>query len=195
MEKALPILPYEPKGPPIVTVARVDSSDLEDPPTPDTPVYHSKNRTPKTRRPLFSFPRRISQIVGPEQTNKPNGSTVLWSVLGFIVLLAFGCVAVAYPLRPILITIGIVSFFVLSSLLALIVSDLRSRSITPPPCSSPRYSTDMISVDSSCLSKKSGQHHPDNMYRHTFLPAALCLPLVPQLEQDCLKIQSRYSRM
>ena len=73
--------------------------------------------------------RRISQIVGPKQANKPNGSIVMSSVLCFIGLLAFGCVAVAYPLRPILITIGIVAFNILSSLVSLTVLSLKSKSM------------------------------------------------------------------
>ncbi|KAL8718704.1 MAG: hypothetical protein Q9181_008165, partial [Wetmoreana brouardii] len=134
MEKALPMTPNQVKGAPIVTASFVNSTDLEDLLTPNITKALQPTRPGPTRRirqSILSFTRRISRIVGPGQTNKPNGSTVIWSVLGFVALLGFGSVAVAYPLRPIFITIGIVAFIVSSSLAALIASDLRSRTLTP----------------------------------------------------------------
>ena len=128
MEKPLPKTPDLATGPAIVTVSLVDSTDPEDhPPTPD--INEAPPLSSRTRQSSLSFLRRVSQIVGPEQENKPNGSTVIWSVLGFVALLAFGCVAVAYPLRPILITIGIIAFFMLCSLVVLTASDLKSSSM------------------------------------------------------------------
>lgn len=124
MDKALPMIPDQANGPGVVTISFVDLTDLEDP-----PGLTEASRPSRTRQSLFSSIRRISQIVGPEQTNKPNGSIVMSSVLCFIGLLAFGCVAVAYPLRPILITIGIVAFIILSSLVVLTVLDLKSNSM------------------------------------------------------------------
>ncbi|KAL2052005.1 hypothetical protein ABVK25_007697 [Lepraria finkii] len=124
MDKALPMIPDQANGTGVVTISFIDLTDLEDP-----PGLTEASRSSRTRQSLFSSIRRISQIVGPEQANKPNGSIVMSSVLCFIGLLAFGCVAVAYPLRPILITIGIVAFIILSSLVVLTVLDLKSNKL------------------------------------------------------------------
>ena len=73
--------------------------------------------------------RRLGHIVGPETVNRPKGSTVMWSVLGFLLLLTFECLAVAYPRRPMLITSGIVAFTTFTSLVVLTILDLRPNGI------------------------------------------------------------------
>ena len=123
MDKALPLVPDQAKGPAVVKNSLVDLTDLKNPPS------LTEARPSRARKSLFSSIRQISQIVGPEQANKPNGSTVIISVLSFIALLAFGCVAVAYPLRPIFITIVIVASITLSLLVVLTVLDLKSKSM------------------------------------------------------------------
>ncbi|KAL8659517.1 MAG: hypothetical protein Q9202_007086 [Teloschistes flavicans] len=99
MEKPLPLTPSQIKGTPTVTISVVENTDLEDlqPPKvagasqPTKPIKSSRQR--RIRQFIFSFTRRINRIVGPKQTNKPNGSTVLWNVFGFIALLGLGSVA------------------------------------------------------------------------------------------------------
>lgn len=197
MEKPLPLTPNQIKGTPIVTISLVENTDLEDlqppkvagAPQPTKPIKSSRQR--RIRQFILSFTRRINRIVGPKQTNKPNGSTVLWNVFGFIALLGLGSVAVIYPRRPMLITIGIVAFLVSCLLAALVASDLRSRSILPL-LDLFKTSTNNHSTDPSRLPEKLGQHHPDNLSDYTFLRAALCFPLVSKLEQDRFATQPRY---
>ncbi|KAL9605738.1 MAG: hypothetical protein Q9179_001085 [Wetmoreana sp. 5 TL-2023] len=77
-EKALPMTPNQVIVAPIVTASFTDSTDLENLPTPnvtEAPQSARPSQTKQTRQSILSFPQRISQIVGPEQSNKPNGST------------------------------------------------------------------------------------------------------------------------
>lgn len=104
------------------TISWVDSFDLED----YLETSKGNGRSVHFRRLRFPFARFLADIVGPEKANKPHGSTVLWSVLGFIVLILFGCLAVLYPSEPILILCGITAAFVFISLAVITALDLKS---------------------------------------------------------------------
>ena len=104
------------------TISWVDSFDLED--YTDTPKRHG--RLVPVQRLRFPFLRFLANIVGPEKANKPNGSTVLWNLLGFTVLIAFGCVAVLCPSKSTLILCGITAALVFLSLAVITTLDLCS---------------------------------------------------------------------
>lgn len=111
------------------TVSWVDSFDLED----YTDMSKRDNRSVQLGRRCFPFSRFLANIVGPEKANKPNGSTVLWNLLGFIVLIAFGCLAVLCPSRPTLILCGITAALVSISLAVITALDLCSGLDTNDP--------------------------------------------------------------
>lgn len=127
MEKPLPMKPNQVKGiraPGVAVLASKPPLNISRAP-PITRL--SLQRRIKTS--FLSFAQSIYQIVGPTQSNKPNGSTVIWSLLGFIAFLGLGCLAVALPRGPMLITLGVFAFLVSSSLAALLAAELRSRSM------------------------------------------------------------------
>ncbi|KAL9583895.1 MAG: hypothetical protein Q9212_002442 [Teloschistes hypoglaucus] len=173
MEKPLPMTPDVVKGTRAVTkpVAKSGSGDLEAFLLTKRLRARQTNRSSRYRRiksSVLSCTQRIYMIVGPEQSNRPNGSTVIWSVVGFIAFLGFGCVAVALPRRPMLITFGVAAFLVSSSLAALVASDLRSRGILSLLDLLEAY-TDHPSTGSSCLPEKYGKYHSDYDPNDTFL--------------------------
>ena len=104
------------------TVSWVDSFDLED----YTDTSRRDNRPLPLGRRCFAFSRFLANTVGPEKANKPNGSTVLWNLLGFIVLIAFGCLAVLCPSKATLILCGITAALVFISLAVITALDLCS---------------------------------------------------------------------
>ena len=112
---------------PQVTVSLVEPTDLEKR-LPAAPSLRP-HRPTRIQRYYLRFKKNIGHIVGPEEVTKPNGSTVLWNVLGLIMILAFGCIAVAFPLRPLLITSGILAFIIFFSVFVLTAIDLRSSSM------------------------------------------------------------------
>lgn len=122
MGNADPMKKAMPNGPAISPVSLVYSTNVEE--SLPAPNPSRAQRPTRIRRFCFRLTRVVSLIVGPEEAHKPSGHVVLWNVLGFIVLLAFGCVAVAYPVRPILVIGGIVAYFVFFPLVVLTAIDL-----------------------------------------------------------------------
>ena len=111
------------------TISWVDSLDLED--YIDTPKRDG--RSVPLRRLRLPFSQFLANVVGPEKSNKPNGSTVLWNLLGFIVLIAFGCLAVLCPSKAALILCGVTAALVSVSLAVITALDLCSGLDTRNP--------------------------------------------------------------
>lgn len=199
MGNADPVKTGHAKGPATVTASLGDSTDVEEylpAPNPSRAQRRARIRpsclTRSIRRSCLRLVRGISQIVGPEKAVKPSGSTVLWYMLGFIVLLAFGCIAVAYPFRPTLITGGIVAFLMFFSLVVLTAIDLKSHGMIKTSVLIYTFTKDNR-IEATCLSEKLRKYDTDDFPCYSLPDTSLCLPLVPQPKQESTAVQSRHS--